>query len=107
MPLHDWNTLDDFDALHHMWIAELVVLLRHTLPPPYQVMLGTNPRMTVGSTRHNPDVGVANGRHSNGQASGAYREPDVEVMVAPLEEDLTVQVARNGRLVAAIELIWV
>ncbi|MFY7952430.1 MAG: DUF4058 family protein [Armatimonadaceae bacterium] len=105
MPLHDWTDRDNFDALHHMWIAELVVLLRHTLPPPYQVMLGTNPRMTVGSTRHNPDVGVANGRHSNGQASGAYREPDVEVMVAPLEEDLTVQVARNGRLVAAIELI--
>jgi hypothetical protein len=106
MPLHDWTDRDKFDALHHMWIAELVILLRHTLPAPYQVVLGSNPRMVVGGTRHRPDVGVSNGSHANGGTpTAAYREPDVEVMVAPLEEDLTVQVERNGRMVAAIELI--
>jgi len=106
MPLHDWTDRDNWDGLHHLWIAELVGLLRHTLPPPYQVLLGSNPRMAVGGTRHRPDVGVTNGQHANGgSATAAYREPDAEVMVAPLEEDLTVQVERNGRLVAAIELV--
>jgi hypothetical protein len=36
---------------------------------------------------------------------GAYREPDAELVLGTLEEDLTVQVERNGRLVAAIEFI--
>ncbi len=106
MPLHDWTDRDNFDALHHLWIAELVGLLRRTLPLPYQVLLGSSPRMAVGGSRHRPDVGVSNGQHSNGSSpTAAYREPDAEVMVAPLEEDLTVQVERDGRLVAAIELI--
>ena len=106
MPLHDWTDLDNFDGFHHLWIAELVGLLRHTLPPPYQVLLGSNPRMAVGGRRHRPDVRVSNGQHANGGSpTAAYREPDAEVMVAPLEEDLTVQVERNGRLVAAIELV--
>ncbi len=106
MPLHDWTDRDNFDGFHHLWIAELVGLLRHTLPPPYQVLLGSNPRMAVGGSRHRPDVGVSNGRHANGDSpTAAYREPDAEVLVAQLEEDLTVQVERNGRLVAAIELV--
>ncbi len=106
MPLHDWTDRDNFDGLHLLWTAELVNLLRRTLPPPYQVLLGSNPRMAVGGTRHRPDVGVSNGRHPTvAVPTAAYREPDAEVMVGTLEEDLTVQVERNGRLVAAIELI--
>ena len=106
MPLHDWTDRDNFDGLHLLWISEVVGVLRHTLPPPYRVVVGSSPLMTVGGERRSPDVGVANGRHSDpAPAGGALREPDVEVPVATLEEDLTVQVQRDGRLVAVIEFI--
>ena len=107
MPLHDWTDRDNFDGLHHVWITEIAGGLRRTLPPPYQVLLGTSPRLALGGSLHRPDVGVANGRHTNGHptTAGAYREPDMEVPVGTLDEDLTVQVERNGRLVAAVELI--
>lgn len=49
---------------------------------------------------------MTNGYPRNRDAGTAtYREPDAEVAMATLEEDLTVQVERNGRLVAAVELI--
>ena len=106
MPLHDWTDRDNFDGFHTYWMTEIAVLLRHTLPPPYQVLLGSSPRMAIGGTRHRPDVGVANGTHPHTPtAAGAVREPDAEVPVATLDEELTVQVERNGRLVAAIEFI--
>ncbi len=106
MPLHDWTDRDNFDGFHTYWMTEIATLLRHTLPHPYRVLLGTSPRLALGGTLHKPDVGVTNGHHDNGDSeTAAYREPDTEVAVATLEEDLTVQVERDGRLVAAIELI--
>jgi hypothetical protein len=105
MPLHDWTDLDNFDGLHLLWISEVVGVLRHTLPPPYRVVIGSTPLMTVAGERRHPDVGVASERHPDAAAGGAVREPDAEVSVATLEEDLTVQVQRDGRLVAVIEFI--
>ena len=106
MPLHDWTDRDNFDGLHHLWMSEVVGVLRHTLPPPFRVVIGSSPLLTVGGERRYPDVGVANGRHPDpASAGGVVREPDVEVPVATLEEDLTVQVQRDGRLVAVIEFI--
>lgn len=106
MPLHEWSVLDNWDGFHTYWMTELAGLLRRTLPPPYRVLLGNSPLLALGGTRHRPDVGATNGQHSAGGSSGgAYREPDVEVLVAPLEQDLTVQVERDERLVAAIEII--
>lgn len=47
-------------------------------------------------------MAVTNGDRQDGDtATAAYRESDLEVTVATLDEDLTVQVEQNGRLVAA------
>jgi hypothetical protein len=105
MPLHDWTDRDNFDGFHMYWMTEVAVLLRHTLPPPYRVLLGSSPRMVVGGVRHNPDVAVTNGQHQPAAAGGMVREPDAEVPVATLDEEMTVQVEQNGRLVAVVELI--
>ena len=107
MPLHDWTARDNFDGLHHLWISEIVVLLRHTLPPPYRVVVGSSPVVSLGPERVNPDVAVANGRHGTSTPTAdGWRLPDTEVAVTTVvEEDATVQVERNGRLVAAVELI--
>ncbi len=106
MPLHDWTDRDNFDGLHHLWISEVVSDLRYSLPPPYRVVLGTSPLLALGGSLRTPDVGVTNGHHSEPpSAGGAVREPDTEVTVATLEEDLTAQVVRYGRLVAVIEFI--
>jgi hypothetical protein len=105
MPLHDWTDRDNFDGFHTYWMTEIAVHLRHTLPPPYRVLLGSSPRMVVGGVRQNPDVGVVNGQHPTGAAGGMVREPDAEVTVATLDEEMTVQVERDGRLVAVVELV--
>ena len=82
MPLHDWTDRDNWDGFHTYWMTEIASVLRYTLPPPYQVFLGSSPRLAIGGSRHRPDVGVANGHHSNGaQVSGVYREPDAEVII--------------------------
>jgi hypothetical protein len=107
MPLHDWTDRDNFDGLHLLWIAEITALLRHTLPPPFRVVVGSSPVVSLGPERVNPDVAVTNGRPTGAAANaGVWREPDSEVAVTTVvEEDITVQVERNGRLVAAVELI--
>ena len=104
-PLHERTDRDNFDGFHTHWMTGIAGLLRRTTPP-YQVPLGSGPRMAVGGSRHRPNVGVANGAHPHPpSAGGAVREPDDEVTVATLEDEPTVQVERDGRMVAAIELI--
>lgn len=104
MPLHDWTDRYGWEGLHHVWMAELLTDLRYSLPPPYRVVIGSSPLVGIGDLPVKPDVAVTNGKHANGTAGG-LREPDCEVAVTFAEEDLTVQVKRDGRLIAAIEFI--
>jgi len=106
MPLHDWADLDNWDGMHHLWMTEIFVLLRHTLLPPFRVFIGSSPQVAVGGSQVKPDVAVTNGRPGDAPLpAGTLREPDYEGAVATIEDDTAVQVERNGRLVAAIDLI--
>jgi len=57
MPLHDWTDRENFDGFHIYWMAETATRLRHTVPAPYRVLLGTSPRLALGGTLHKPNVG--------------------------------------------------
>lgn len=106
MPLHDWTDRDGFEGLHGLWMAELVRILRVALPAGYRAIIGTTPLGLVGLETVKPDVGVRNGAaNPPANPAGAIPDPDVELAVAFLDEDPTVQVVRNGRLVAVIELV--
>ncbi len=107
MPLHDWTERDNFDGLHLYWMTEIARQLRAKLPPGYRAVIGTSPTVSVGGELRHPDVAVTNGASHPPPASGTVRAPDAEVAVtmAVLDEDLTVQVERNGRLLAVVELI--
>lgn len=106
MPLHDWTDRDGWEGQHTFWITEIARFLRGNLPPGYRAVIGSNPLVAVGVTPVKPDVAVTNGTgHPPPTQTGTAREPDVEIAVATLDEDVTVQVEKNGRLVAAVELI--
>src|SRR5690349_2541044 len=107
MPLHDWTDRDGWEGFHHLWMAELVRWLRHRLPAPYRVFIGSSPVVSIGDLPVKPDVAVADGGAGNPTppATDSPREPDYEAAVATLEDETSVQVERAGRLVAAVELV--
>ncbi len=84
MPLHDWTDRSGWEGMHMFWMTEIARALRATLPAGYRAVIGSSPLVAIGV---------------------APVKPDVEVVVATLEEDATVLVEREGRLVAAVELI--
>jgi hypothetical protein len=108
MPLHDWTDRDNFDGLHIYWMTEIARQLRAKLPPGYRAVIGTSPTVSIGGDLRHPDVVVTNGTpHPAPPTPTSVRAPDAEVAVTMtvLDEDLSVQVERNGRLVAVVELI--
>jgi hypothetical protein len=106
MPLHDWTDRYGWEGLHTYWMTEIGRFLRGTLPPGYRAVIGSSPFVALGVSPVKPDVAVTNGTgHPPPTRTGAAPEPDVEIAVATLEEDMTVQVEKDGRLVAAVELI--
>ncbi len=109
MPLHDWADRDNFDGFHTYWMTEIARQLRTKLPAGYRAVIGTSPTVSIGGDPRHPDVAVTNGvPHPAPPAAGSVRAPDAEVAVTTtlLDEDLSVQVERNGRLVAVVELIF-
>jgi hypothetical protein len=109
MPLHDWTDLPGWEGMHIFWMTEIARALRGSLPPRYRAVIGSSPLVAVGVAPVKPDVVVT---HSAQQPNGSPTapaptafEPDVEVAVATLTEDATVLVERDGRLIAAVELI--
>src|SRR5581483_4596369 len=110
MPLHDWTERPGWEGMHIFWMTEIARGLRAVLPPGYRAVIGASPLVAVGVAPAKPDVAVTNVPvRAPGAAAppppGPATEPDVEVAVATLEEDASVQVERDGRLVAAVELI--
>lgn len=106
MPLHDWTDLPGWEGMHIFWMTEIARVLRGNLPPGYRAVIGSSPLVAIGVAPVKPDVAVTNGMHQPPAAlAAAGAEPDVEIAVATLTEDSTVLVEREGRLVAALELI--
>jgi hypothetical protein len=65
--------------------------------------------VAIGVSPVKPDVAITNGAahptSSHQSIASSTREPDVEVAVATLEEDASVQIEKDGRLIAALELV--
>jgi hypothetical protein len=108
MPLHDWTDRAGWEGMHIFWMTEIARALRAELPPGYRAVIGSSPLVAVRVAPVKPDVSVTNGTpqpSTSPTPQPTTPEPDVEVAVATLEEDTSVQVEREGRLVAVVELI--
>lgn len=109
MPLHDWTDRPGWEGMHHLWIAELLRWIKPRLPAGYRAAIGSAPRLAVGLPSDRPDVGVRSWPDEAGPSPAATNgepiEPDEEVAVATLDPQAAILVERQGRLVAALELI--
>jgi hypothetical protein len=112
MPLHDWNEMNRWDGFHTLWITELLRWVKARLPEGYRAYIGTAPRIAIGEPGGQPDVSVRKGptipppapSPSSG-ASDLHLAPDAEVTVATIDQLPSLFVAREGWLVAAVELV--
>lgn len=111
MPLHDWSELSGWEGVHLLWMSELLRFLKSRLPEGLRAYLGSGPAVAIGAPQLRPDIGVrehgSGARAASGESSkgSAMVEPDVEVAVAALDPAPALFVERDGRLVAAIELV--
>jgi Protein of unknown function (DUF4058) len=116
MPFHDWTDRPGWEGMRLLWITELLRWVKPRLPPGYRVFIGSAPVVAVGAPPRRPDVGVSRrpDRSSdqnvpsgvNGDPdSGFSFSPDIELAVSTLEPGVSVSVEKDGRLIAAIELI--
>ncbi len=113
MPLHDWSTVEGWSGVHTAWLVEISRAIRPQLPQGYRAYIGTSPMVAIDDPPGEPDVTV---RHANGHAPAAPNgpraaaevdsfHPDREVLVATIVGNRVVYVEKEGRLVAAVELI--
>ncbi len=114
MPLHDWSDRTGWEGMHHLWITELLRWVKPRLPVGYRAYIGSAPLLAVGAPMDRPDVGVRSwsapeARRLPGpplaETSTDRAEPDEEIAVATLDPETSVYVERQGRLIAAVELI--
>ena len=114
MPLHDWSDRREWEGMHHLWITELLRWVKPRLPVGYRAYIGSAPLLAVGAPVDRPDVGVrswspAEATRLSGPPVAETNidpaEPDEEIAVATLDPETAVYVERQGRLIAAVELI--
>lgn len=109
MPLHDWNTLEGWDGVHHLWLAQLLHHIKPQLPPEYRAHIGTVPAISLDAVALKPDVSVRHWENGNGgESSGPATEigePEVEVAILTLDPQKAVMVTFRGQLVAVIEVV--
>jgi hypothetical protein len=106
MPLHDWSESDGWNGMDLLWMTELLRYLKSRLPARFRAYLGTGPAVAVGAPSMRPDVGVRERSEIEAhQAARATTEPDIEIAVAALDPAPALFVEREGRLVAAVELV--
>jgi hypothetical protein len=103
--------------MHHLWITELLRWIKPRLPSPYRAFIGSAPLLAIGGPPPRPDVGVrqwpvdADPAQPQPQRPGAQSEPapsiepDQEIAVATIDPTTALFVERQGRLVAAVEVI--
>src|SRR5947208_16935411 len=107
MPLHDWSDRPGWEGVHHLWITELLRWIKPRLPEGFRAYIGSAPLLAVGAPGERPDVGVRSfSAAGDAVPSGAaVAEPDDEIAVAILDPETAVYVERQGRLIAAVEVI--
>jgi hypothetical protein len=114
MPLHDWSDRPGWEGMHHLWITELLRWVKPRLPVGYRAYIGSAPLLAVGAPVDRPDVGVRSWSPAEamrlpgppfGETSTDSAEPDEEIAVATLDPETAVYIERQGRLIAAVELI--
>ena len=108
MPLHDWAATSGWDGVHQLWIVELLHWLKAHLPAGYRAYIGTTPTFAIGGpTEDRPDVGVLDWPPVIDPETpvAPTDEPDVEIAVATLAGEKALFVERQGRLIAAVELV--
>src|SRR3954470_23329133 len=108
MPLHDWTERAGWEGMHHLWITELLRWIKPRLPAGYRAHIGSAPLLSIGGAGPKADVSVrswpAEGQTPAGQAPAPI-EPDEEIAVATLDPETAVFIERQGRLIAAVEVI--
>jgi hypothetical protein len=114
MPLHDWGDRPGWEGMRHLWITELLRWVKPRLPSGFRAYIGAAPLLAVGAPGERPDVGVRPwspaeeaGPLALGGGGGdlSQTDPDEEIAVATLDRETAVYVERQGRLIAALELI--
>jgi len=114
MALHNWAELNGWEGAHLLWMTELLRHIKSELPSGYRAYLGSGPAVAIGAPTARPDVSIRSQAPSTAVAAVASHlpengwaemKPDVEVAVASLELDPALLIERDGRLIAAIELI--
>jgi Protein of unknown function (DUF4058) len=114
MPLHDWSDRPGWEGMHHLWITELLRWVKPRLPVGYRAYIGSAPLLAVGAPVDRPDVSVRSWSPPEamrppgppfGETSTDPAEPDEEIAVATLDPETAVYVERQGRLIAAVELL--
>lgn len=106
MPLHDWSNLPGWEGMRLLWMAELQRHLKTRLPAGFRAYLGSGPGVAVGAPPGRPDVAIrSHGAVAEITPTPSISEPDIEVAVATLDAAPSLFVERNGRLVAAVELV--
>ncbi len=114
MPLHDWSDRPGWEGMHHLWITELLRWVKPRLPVGYRAYIGSAPLLAVGAPVDRLDVGVRSWSAAEatrlpgpagGETSPSPVEPDEEIAVATLDPETAVYVERQGRLIAAVEVI--
>lgn len=116
MPLHDWTDQPGWEGVHLYWMTEIGRWLKGHLPPGYRAFIGTSPLPVLDIATVKPDVSVkkatplqlpqsANGNQAVASETVDTFQPDLEVAVATLQEDTSILVELEGRLIAVVELI--
>jgi hypothetical protein len=115
MPVHDWTDHMGWAGVRTLWLTELLRWLKPRLPAGYRAYIGSPPTLAIGAPTERPDVGVrewppdrapeAAVASAGASGDGEIPAPEVEVAVAASDTSMALQVERQGRLVAAIELI--
>lgn len=110
MPLHDWTDLSGWEGVHLLWMTDLLRDLKGRLPAGFRAYLGSGPAVAVGAPALRPDVAIRAHQEPSEvpEAVGSPSvggEPDVELAVAAIDPAPALFVERDGRLVAAVELV--
>jgi Protein of unknown function (DUF4058) len=114
MPLHDWSGRAGWEGMRHLWITELLRWVKPRLPGGYRAYIASAPLLAVGAPADRPDVGVRSWSPIEAtslpgpavaEPNTDSAEPDEEIAVATLDPETAVYVERQGRLIAAAELI--
>jgi hypothetical protein len=113
MPLHDWTDDSGWDTVHHFWISRLCYWLKPKLPPEYRVYAGSVPGLALRTVNGQPDVNVrqwlpelpSDPPPEGSDEEGQQIKPEIEAATLTLDINTAVLVARQGRLIAVIELV--